>query len=139
MLKRLLVIALATVGLLVLPAAASAGCQATSAGSAVYVDGSQRMISGITCTTVTGDTYEIRTYLQGSYPGWHSVHVPTPFQRTVTPNNTNYQALWTYYESCSYLTVFDNYVRIKTVVENLRTGSTDIAFSGPNTNPDICQ
>lgn len=126
--------ALATPG-----AAYASGCQATSSGSAVYVDGMQHMNAGISCSSLTGNTYEIRIYLQGSSGGWHSVHVPTPLQVRTTPNTATYYRLWSVYESCSYLTGADDYVRIKTVIENLNTGSTDTAYSGANTNPQICQ
>jgi len=136
--KKIGILAALMGALFILPNAASA-CQATSQGAPVYVDGSQRMISGITCDNVSGDRYEVRTYLQGSSGGYHSVHVPTPFQVTVTPNTTGYTRYWTYYENCTYLTGADDYVRIKTVIENLTTHKTDTAYSGPNTNPQICQ
>jgi len=139
MLKRLLVIALAAVGVLALPAAASA-CNATSAGAPVYVDGLTRMTAGIHCDSYTGGTYEIRVYLQGSAGGYHSVHVPTPLKRTVTPPNVvPYNRLDDYYEQCQYLTPQDTSMRIKTVIENLGTGSIDVAYSGGVARPAACQ
>ena len=137
--KRALLFMAAMLAVLALPSAASA-CNATSAGAPVYVDGMQRMVAGIHCDTYTGGTYEIRVYLQGDFGGWHSVHIPTTLKRTVTPpNQSNYTRLDTYYESCNYLTAADEHVRIKTVIENLSTHTIDQSFSGPNTNPDICQ
>jgi len=140
MLKRLLVIALAAVGVLALPAAASA-CNATSAGAPVYVDGQLRMTAGIHCDTYTGYTYQIRVYLQGNSGGsYHSVHVPTPLVRNVAPPNIpNYTRLDDYFESCVYLTPQDSSIRIKTVIENRTTGSIDEAFSGGVARPANCQ
>jgi len=120
--------------------ATASACNATSAGAPVYVDGSMRMTAGIHCDTYTGGTYEIRVYLQGSSGGYHSVHVPTTLKRTVTPPNIpNYTRLDDYYEQCAYLTSADTSVRIKTVIENLGTGSIDTAFSGGVARPANCQ
>jgi len=138
--RRFVLLALAAaLGMFAVPAAASA-CNATSAGAPVYVDGLTRMTAGIHCDTYTGGTYEIRVYLQGSAGGYHSVHVPTPLKRTVTPTNIpNYNRLDDYYEQCSYLTPQDTSMRIKTVIENLASGSIDVAYSGGVARPQACQ
>lgn len=129
---RLLLVLLA---LLVFPAFAQAGCQARG-GAVADHSGYESANAYMDCTTNNGPSYEIRAYMQGDYGGWHAVNPAIRF--TVTPV-TNGTVSRYYAVQCAYFAAGDSQVRSKVVVENLSTGSTDVAYGPIKGLPSACQ
>lgn len=133
MVKRLraCVAMLACVVPLVGPGVAHAGCTAIAGASAF--DPSRGAIAshhGISCTTSNGSHYQVREYLQADNGGWHTTTPSITIDVYSPPDN--YSKLYVAYWQCNstYMPPAANYVRSKTVVENVASASTSVAY-GP--------
>lgn len=135
---RMLVVLVALMGLLAVPAIAEAGCLAAGSGNPTYVDGSVRIFAGIQCTTNNGSHYQVRTYLQGDASG-NFVNRSGPLTHDYFSPPNNYSNVLAYYFPCSALTPQDIHMRSAIVVENMVTHTTDVGHSGSVTRPANCQ
>jgi len=118
-------------------ATASAGCQAIGGASSWRTDNSVNTNHGIECTSNNGSHYQVRMYMQANSGGFHAV---TPaISADVFSPPTNFRKLYSNFWSCGYLAAADTQVRAKTVVENIATGSTDVAYGPATTVPASCQ
>lgn len=131
MFKRLALFG-ACIGMLGFPGVASAGCIA-SPGKAFWnpANSAIQSFSAISCTTNNGPSYQERVYLQTDEGGWHSLAgVPAKSWSFVYPSglpngfaDDRLFGNWI----CQSIAPAAVHARIKTVVENMITGSTSVA------------
>jgi len=138
--RRLILLMAVATALLALPAVASAGCAADAGGTAytTNVDGNNHAgyaaAGAIQCTTNNGDWYELRLYYAVSRDGGSTYAIATNVTRfgygPGDPLPTNYNSThhlgWLCTEINNGLVAEFDHVRLKVVVENMRTHTTDV-------------
>ena len=130
------IVVLAAVAAFAFPAAAHAGCQ-VQAGAATPYTTSVSTYSYVTCTTNNGAHYQLRMYLQTNDGGWHTASSVITFD--IYNPAANYSQRFNGNYPCSPFAAAATQVRNKSVLENMATGTTDVAFGPAATLPSACQ
>lgn len=121
---------------------AFAGCTAVAGASSFDpARGAIATHHGITCTTNNGSDYQLRMYMQADNGGWHTttpkvVKVP---DYASPPDNYRDTTPVVYWQcNTTYVPTAANYVRSKSVIENMVTHTLSVLYGPALLIPSGC-
>lgn len=136
--RTLIAAALVCAATLCAPAVASAGCLA-DAGAVTRVGDLMVGQGRIACTTANGHRYQMRGYIQSNAGGWHSINLGAPLVVDFTGpppvgaiRNGFVSGWYNIGSDCDSYGAGATQTRIKIIVENIVSGSSDPDYGTPS-------